>query len=92
MPDGESLVGAVDEAARAGRGRVQERERRHELGVARGGDDRVEREVAGAEPPGVDQDLDLAVALTPDRHVRHSLDPQQPWHDRPTRQDGKVDR
>ena len=91
VPDLEPLVRAVEEPTCAGGRRVQEREWRHQLGVPRGRDDRVEREVAGAEPAGVDQDLDLAVPLTPDRDVRDARDTEQPRHDRPARQDRQVD-
>ena len=42
------------------------------------------------QPVGVDQDLVLPVALAPDRHVRHARDRHQPRPDRPLGQERQL--
>ncbi len=79
VPDGDPLVGHVDEPA-AGDGR----------GVGHRLDDRVERHAVEPQPLGVDQHLVLPVALAPDRDVGHAGNRHQPRPDRPLGQDGQV--
>ena len=50
------------------------------------GDDVLQRHAVGAQPVGIDQHLELPIALAPDRHVRHAGNRHQPRPDRPPRQ------
>ena len=65
--DRHALVRHVDKSA-GGHGRR----------VARGCEHLIERDVVGLQPLGIDVHLNLAVALAPDRHVRHAGDRHQP--------------
>ena len=74
-PDLEPLVGAVEEAAGAGRGSLEVAERRDQLRVAGGVDDLAELHAICHEPLGVDLNLHLRVLLAEDRHVGDPLNP-----------------
>ena len=79
VPDGDPLVGRVDEPAAGDGGRVG-----HRL------DDRVERHAVEPQPLGIDQHLVLPVALAPDGDVGHAGNRHQPRPDRPLGQDRQV--
>ena len=76
---GQALVRRVHEAARTHNGRV-----------ARRPDDRVEGDVVRSQHLRVDQHLELPVALSPDRHVRHAWNGHQARAYRPLGQDRHV--
>ena len=63
-----------------------------DLRVAGGLDDLAQRDVPVAQPLGVDLDLELPVALAPDRHVRHAGHAHQARPERPARDHGLLDR
>jgi hypothetical protein len=92
VADLQALGRRLDEAAGSRGRRLQERERRDELGVARRRDDLVERDVLLAQAPRVDLHLQLLIALTPDRDVRDAADAEQPRPDRPASEDALLDR
>ena len=88
-------------AGRADRRRVRDREtlvRRIEEpaglqrdAFTRGPHHVVDREVVGAQPIGIDQHLQLAIALPPDRDVRHTRNRHQARPHRPLRQRRQLD-
>ena len=59
--------------------------------VASGGHDVVERHVVGAQPIGIDQHLELPIALTPDGDVGDAGNRHQARPDRPLRERGQLD-
>lgn len=79
LPDGESLIGSIDEAASV----------EHD-GVCRRPDDGVEGYVMSAEPIRIDEHLQLRIALAPDGDVGDARDRHQPRADRPDRQFGNL--
>jgi hypothetical protein len=92
VADAETLVVAVDEAASAGRRRVEERQRGDELRVTGRLHDLQQRDVPLAQPAGIDQDLELTVAVAPQRDVRDARDPHQPGADGPASKHRELDR
>jgi hypothetical protein len=89
--DPEPLVGGVDEAAGAWRRGFGEAERRHPQRVRGALDDLVERDPLASQPPRIDLDLELPLALTPDGHVRHARHAHEARPDLPARQHRHVD-
>jgi hypothetical protein len=79
LRNGEPLVGRVDEAAAA-----------HQHRIAGSGAQLGQGDAGGAQPVGVDQDLELAVALAPHRDIGDAGDSHQMRADRPAHQFGKL--
>ena len=80
MGDREPLVRRVEEAAGLERD-----------ALARGPDDLVDRDAVRAEPFGIDEHLQLAIALAPDGDVGDAGNGHQPRPDRPLRQRAQLD-
>ena len=74
-----------------GRRGLEEAERRDELRVAGRPDDPVQRDVLVAQALGVDEHLQLPVALAEDGHVGDALDAEQARADRPAREHRGLD-
>ena len=90
--DAEPLVGRVDEAARAGRRRFEERQRRDPEGVTGRVDDLVQRHVCCGQLRRIDLHLQLPVALAPDGHVGDAGHAEQAGDDRPASEHRHLDR
>ena len=78
--DGQPLLRRFEEAAGADR-----------RAFARRGDHVVQRDVVRAQAIGIDQDLQLPIALAPDRHVGDAGNRHQPRADRPLGQRRHLD-
>src|SRR5215212_3550468 len=92
VADLEPLVGRLDEPARAGRGSLEEGQRRHQLRVTRRVYDLAQLDILVLELLGIDLHLKLAVAAAPDGHVRHARNAQQGRLDGPAGKYRRLDR
>ena len=91
VPDADALVRGLDEAARTRDRGLEEAERRIPQRVAGRPDDLTQRTPVVAQLLGVDAHLQLALALAPDRHVRHTRNAQQARPDRPAGEHRHLD-
>jgi hypothetical protein len=89
--DPESLVGCLDDPAGARRGGLYEGQVRDELCVRARLDDLLQGHAVRAEPGGIDEHLQLPIALTPHGDVGHAGHPHQAGSDVPAGEKGHVD-
>ena len=91
MADVEPLVGGIDEAPGPRRGRIEVGQRRCPHRLAGGLDDLGKGYSLLAHGLGIDDHLELLIALPPDCHVGDAGHAQQPGHDRPAGHDRQLD-
>ena len=89
--DADTLVGRVDKAAGAGDGRLDEAQGRRPERVGSRLDDIDQGNLLFLHPIGIGEDLELLLALAPDRNIGHPGDAHEPRPDVPARQDRHVD-